>query len=116
MGKWNEIVLDQLLLLPDMQQDPARAVPAFLYTQKMGDVAKKAAESARDEYCKYNKVAPIPVVMVDNVHVCPNGPFAAPGAWGCSAGSAPLRARILGPAAILWVVVSTWRSSIMVVS
>ena len=86
LEKWNEIVLDLLLFLPDMQRDPAMAVPAFVYTQKGGDAAKKAAESARDEYCKYNKVAPIPLVMVDNVHVCPNGPFVAPGAWGCSGG------------------------------
>lgn len=62
---WNEIVLDTRLLMPDVWNDPAIAIPAITYWK--GDKNARAdAKAMRDEYCKINKLdAKIPLIAID---------------------------------------------------
>lgn len=76
--KWNEIVLDEYLLLPDIWYDPARAIPAFVYTKSQLPISKRNAEAMRDEFCTVNGVEKIPVVEIDDTVYRPEGPFQPP--------------------------------------
>jgi len=76
--KWNEIVVDETLMLPDIWQDPALIIPAFIYTKSGLPLSKQMAKQMRDEFCKHNKVSPIPLVEVDDTVFRPDGPFTLP--------------------------------------
>lgn len=74
--KWNEIVLDEQLVLSDILLDPAAAVPAFLYAKSLAPDSRKHAMDARDEFCKANKVVgSIPVVMANDMNPKDGKPF-----------------------------------------
>jgi len=77
LEKWNEVVVDDLLLLPAIQFDPASAIPAFIYT-KSDIVAKMDLKMMRDEFCEKNKVAKIPIIALNDQDVLKApGPFEA---------------------------------------
>merc|ERR1719160_138906 len=82
LDQWNEVVIDETLMLHDIGQssaDAAQVVTAFVYAKSGLPGSKSSAESMRDEYCKINKVTPsIPVVEIDDVTFQPNGPFTLP--------------------------------------
>lgn len=75
--KWNEVVLDEHLFLPDIWKDPAVAVPAFIYSKAgMGSGSRDATARMRDEYCNVNKVDKIPLVRINDMEAVPEfGPF-----------------------------------------
>lgn len=91
LRKHNEVVLDELLLLPDLMKDPAVVIPAVLYTKKGGAQAKKFAEEMSAEIGKVtglDKEFPgksIPAIAIHNMYpyinpfyVEPNEPAPAP--------------------------------------
>lgn len=84
LDQWNEVVIDETLMLRDISQssaDAAQVVTAFVYAKSGLPASKNSAENMRDEYCKINKVTPpIPVVEIDDVTFQPNGPFNLPSA------------------------------------
>jgi len=75
--KWNEVVLDELLLLPDMWYDPATVLTAFLYTKSQLPISLQNAQAMQREFCDYYKVKDIPIVMVDDSADHETGPFQA---------------------------------------
>lgn len=74
---WNEVVLDELLLLPDMWYDPAPVLTAFLYTKGGLPISKNLATQVRDDFCKFYKISDIPLVMVDDTADSQTGIFLA---------------------------------------
>jgi len=60
--KWNEVVIDERLLLPLIDYDPAVAIPAFLYVSGPPQ-NKQMAQAMRDEFCKFNSVDKIPIIQ-----------------------------------------------------
>jgi len=80
MRKHNEVVLDELLLLPDVLKDPAVAIPAVLYTAKGGALARKHALEMAEEIGRVTGLdkeypgKPIPAIGIYNWHPHPN-PF-----------------------------------------
>merc|ERR1712232_889581 len=103
MGGWNlrkhnEVVLDELLLLPDILKDPAAAIPAVLYTNKGGAQAKQFAEKMSAEISKATGLdiahpgKNIPAIAIQNlkpsktpfyVETLPPWPLPAPMPWIC---------------------------------
>jgi len=77
VAKWKEVVRDELLLLPDMWQDPAPVLTAFLYTKSQLPISQNNAKAMRDDFCKFYKVQDIPLVMVDDTADKETGPFHA---------------------------------------
>jgi len=73
--KWNEVVLDETLLLPDMWYDPASALVAFLYTKSQRPISLKQAKAMRDYFCEFYKVQNIPLVEIDDLANKDTGPF-----------------------------------------
>jgi len=75
--KWNEVVLDEHLLLPDMWYDPAPVLVAFLYTASQKPISLKNAQAMRDEFGDFYGVKDIPLVEVDDNGDKESGPFKA---------------------------------------
>jgi len=84
-GRWNlrkhnEVVLDELLLLPDLMLDPAKVLPAVLYTAKGGAKARNDAIMMAKEIGEATGLdqehpgRPIPAVGIYNWHPVTN-PF-----------------------------------------
>jgi len=76
--KWNEIVIDETLMLPAIREDPALVIPAFVYAKSSMPISKANAQRMRDEFCAFNKVADIPLVEIDDTQYRPDGPFTLP--------------------------------------
>lgn len=76
--KWNEVVLDDTLLIEDLWWDPAVAIPAFIYTKSKLPESRQHAQQMRDEFCEYYHVDKIPLVEVDDLQYNEKGPFTAP--------------------------------------
>mmetsp|Transcript_64469 Transcript_64469/g.135274 ORF Transcript_64469/g.135274 Transcript_64469/m.135274 type:complete len:389 (-) Transcript_64469:604-1770(-) len=65
--KWNEVVIDERLLLPKIWYDPAVAIPAFVYVKSDDPQFRRAAEAMRDEFCSVNLLdSKIPVIAMDS--------------------------------------------------
>jgi len=75
--KWNEVVIDEHLLIPMILKDPAAAIPAIVYLK--GVENKKHAINTRDDYVKGSKMTngKIPIVGVDKTITGAPGPFFA---------------------------------------
>jgi hypothetical protein len=79
LRKYNEIVVDELLFMADVADDPGKAVTAFVYCLKGGDQALKQATAMRDEYCAYNKMTDlVPVVAINNQLITSSHPVNTP--------------------------------------
>jgi len=75
LEKWNEIVIDELLYLPDLEYDPAVVVPAIVYAKSQEGHAKTLAQQMQASFSKGLKVGNIPIVMIDDTELRPDGPF-----------------------------------------
>mmetsp|Transcript_55811 Transcript_55811/g.133020 ORF Transcript_55811/g.133020 Transcript_55811/m.133020 type:complete len:370 (+) Transcript_55811:101-1210(+) len=75
--KWNEIVIDELLFLPELWYDPALMIPAFVYPKSKATEARSVAQSMVDSFSKDLQVPPIPLLMIDDTQLRPEGPFVA---------------------------------------
>lgn len=78
MGKWNEVVVDDTLMMHDISIDASQVITAFIYAKSGLPASRANAEKMRDGFCKINNVSPIPVIEVDDVTYQPNGPFMLP--------------------------------------
>merc|ERR1712046_569702 len=76
--KWNEVVIDETLMLPEIWNDPALVIPAFVYAKSKMPISKDDARRMRDEFCAFNKVASIPLVEIDDTQYRADGPFTLP--------------------------------------
>jgi len=73
---WNEVVLDERVLIPAMKKYPAITIRAFTYFKSMGSDGQKAAEGMRDKFCKDYGAVQIPVLGInDQSDFRPDGPF-----------------------------------------
>jgi len=81
--EWNEVVIDERLLLPLIQQDPTHTIVAFFYVDGASlwvETAKQLATQMRDRFQEHYHVSgvpDIPVVLLDsrNVFTGTDGPF-----------------------------------------
>jgi len=81
--EWNEVVIDERLLLPMIEKDPTHSVVAFFYVDGASmwvEDAKRLATSMRDRFQEQYHVSgvpDIPVVLLDSRNVFTNssGPF-----------------------------------------
>jgi hypothetical protein len=65
---WNEVVLDNQLLIPAIWKDPAAAIPAFLVTKSSGNGGLGIAKAMQKEFHEYFKFEDtIPIVQVNDV-------------------------------------------------
>lgn len=77
--KWNEVVIDECLMLHEVFYDPVVAIPAIIYDNSLPQ-NKGFAQQRRDEFCKYNFLEhKIPIVAADRTWTTgsPGGPFMA---------------------------------------
>lgn len=75
--QWNEIVIDEHLLIPKIEYDPPATVVAILYVAT-SDAHKQNGQKMRDEYCQVHKLEGkkcIPLVGVDPNKGKTEGPF-----------------------------------------
>lgn len=75
---WNEVILDERVLLPALGANASSILTAFTY--RRGDAyARRAAGAMRDNFCEKYKVAPIPVIAIDTGvdFTTTGGPFVA---------------------------------------
>jgi hypothetical protein len=77
---WNEVVIDETLLLYDIGVEPTQVVTAFVYAKSGLPSSKESAEKMRDDYCEHSNIGQIPVIEIDDVTYQPNGPFTIPSA------------------------------------
>mmetsp|Transcript_62103 Transcript_62103/g.108695 ORF Transcript_62103/g.108695 Transcript_62103/m.108695 type:complete len:381 (+) Transcript_62103:46-1188(+) len=64
--EWNEIVIDETLLVPQIWLDPAVAIPAIVYVRTAPAASKADAYKVRDELCETMGLKEkIPVLAVD---------------------------------------------------
>jgi len=65
--EWNEIVLDERLMMPAIWHDPAVVVPAIIYKKDPKNPQyKDEAIATRDEFCKFNRLdQKIPIIAFD---------------------------------------------------
>jgi len=79
--EWNEVVIDERLLLPQIQRDPTHTIVAFVYVDGAGDQsALQEATSMRDKFQETYSVSgvpDIPVIKLDarNDFTQSGGPF-----------------------------------------
>lgn len=77
VSQWNEVIIDNHLLIPDLWFDPATVLSAFIYVKSIPrsrDVAEKMSQKFSERY----SVGKIPVIGVnDLVDFRPTGPFVA---------------------------------------
>jgi len=67
MQEWNEVVIDNRLLIPQIRRDPTHTILAFVYTSTR-EGAQQVAEQMRDQFMEHyhvNGVAKIPVIGMD---------------------------------------------------
>jgi len=78
--QWNEVVIDNHMLIPDLRKDPASVITAFIY-KKSHPYGKSWVTGLRDKFSKdYNvDVDKIPIVGVDDTvdFTTTGGPFFA---------------------------------------
>merc|ERR1712100_736018 len=65
ISQWNEVILDERVLIPAIRENPAGAISAFIYVKSLGG-SRAIAEKMRDEFCAYYQVPNIPVLAVDD--------------------------------------------------
>lgn len=65
ISQWNEVVLDEHLLIPSAFFDPALVVTAFIYVKSQPN-ALGIAQAMRDEFSVYFSVGKLPVIGVDD--------------------------------------------------
>lgn len=88
---WNEVVIDERILVPEIWKDPASAIPAFVMTKQGGGISLDAAKKMQKEFSTYFKYPyDIPIIGINNVdpfcdakhgdYMCkhPTGPFYDP--------------------------------------
>jgi len=82
--KNNEVVLDELLLMEDIRENPIYAIPAIVYTesQNVEGINRKYAMDIRKDLCtawgcEENGGGLIPLVKIDDTRYWPDGPFKA---------------------------------------
>lgn len=84
VSEWNEVIIDNRLLVPQMRRDPTHTILAIVYV-KTTDGAYDQAVQMRDEFQRTYKVdcdgCQIPIIAMDiTVNVTEaGGPFSAPG-------------------------------------
>merc|ERR1712183_854792 len=75
---WNEVILDNRVLLPALQKDPGSMLWAFTYLKSNG-AARAIARAMRDKFCVRYKCDPatIPVIGMDDAvdFTTSGGPF-----------------------------------------
>lgn len=75
---WNEVIIDNRLLLPALQKDPASMLWAFTYLKAVPPAAG-LARAMRDKFCDKYKCDPktIPVIGIDDTidFITTGGPF-----------------------------------------
>lgn len=67
--KWNEVVIDEELLLHRMKSDPASVIRAFIYRKHPTDIFKRQAAKMRDEFYEignFNDEPQIPIIAWDD--------------------------------------------------
>jgi len=75
----NELVIDERVLIPEICNDPAVTIPAFVFAKSREADGRKAAEAMRDKFSRDYKVGKIPIIGVNDVSSFePNGPFFVP--------------------------------------
>jgi len=76
ISQWNELVLDERVLIPAIRFDPARAISAFIYVKSL-EGSRAVAEAMRDKFSEYYSVGKIPVLGVDDTvdFTTTGGPF-----------------------------------------
>jgi len=85
ISHWNEVILDERLLIPAIGFDPATVISAFIYVKSMAG-SRKVAEAMRDKFSEYYSVGKIPVIGVDDTvdFTKTGGPFVVEGEEGLS--------------------------------
>merc|ERR1711920_841005 len=76
---YTELVIDERLLIPSIENHPVQTIPMFIYVKGLGS-SKQSATTMRDEYCKYAELDAehkIPLVMLDPDKTAAEGPFVA---------------------------------------
>lgn len=76
ISQWNEVVLDERLLIPAIGYDPATVISAFIYVKSLAG-SRSVAEAMRDKFSEYYSVGKLPVIGVDDTvdFTTTNGPF-----------------------------------------
>jgi len=67
MQEWNEVIIDNRLLIPEIRRDPAHTIVAFVYSSTR-PASQQLAENMRDEFMQHyhvNEVDKIPVIGMD---------------------------------------------------
>lgn len=79
ISEWNELILDEHLLIPAIAFDPATAITAFVYVKSNG-AAKNDALGMRDKFSTTFTVGKIPVIGIDDMSdfTKSGGPFFVP--------------------------------------
>jgi hypothetical protein len=81
-SQWNEVVIDERMLIPKVRQDPAGAIRAFVCVQnQQHPTACDMATAMRDEFLTaYGVSGSIPVVRLDTTvdFTTTGGPFSLP--------------------------------------
>lgn len=77
-GDNNEVVLDDRLLIPALQSDPATVISAFVYLKSING-SRNIAEAMRNSFSEDYSVGKIPVIAVDDTvdFTLNKGPFVA---------------------------------------
>ena len=85
--EWNEVIIDERLLIPQLQSDPTHTILAFVYLNgawMWDQEAKRLATTMRDRFQEtYGVVGEIPLLELDAMHEFTEkgGPFQLPSKW-----------------------------------
>lgn len=81
IAEWNELILDEHLLIPAIAFDPATIIAAFVYV-KSNPAARNDAFGMRDKFSTQFTVGKIPVIGIDDIDdfTKHGGPFFTPSA------------------------------------
>lgn len=78
ISQWNEVIIDEQLMIPAIRESPTSVISAFVYVKSFGG-SRGMAEGMRDKFCKDYSVSKekMPVIGIDDTvdFTTTNGPF-----------------------------------------